>query len=202
MALGTVAVLALASCTGRPDPGGEAGGEAGGGGHPSRHSICLVGAQGRTRIFAVLDQDGEVESVTLVDGGRMIASNLLPSNDSTELVRIGFDGAEQWRRSARELFAGLPVSPDHGWNIRNQDGRCAGQLGIRFDETAGGEFVLDLAGRVTAGFDETAGKSLWADVGTHVCAGLGFTLDHPVRCRSTGEWSRAQTGSATGSRAR
>lgn len=160
--------------------------------HPSfcddSEKVCVIGRQGSVRLFAVLGRDGEVQALTAVDDGRIVSGNLFPTDDSSALKRLDFDGEEQWRRPTTELFGGAEVSPDNGWHFRNQDGRYVGQLGIDWREESDDVFRMPLGDRVLAAFDEQTGEPLWSQVGTFVCGGIAFTLDHPVRCRSDGQW--------------
>lgn len=149
--------------------------------------FCLMARYDQQTRWVVLNRGLSAVAEVPTDDTRLISDGLVPANDATELVRLAA-GGELWRRPVRELFGGADVSPDQGWNIERGGGRYVGTLsGASWVEGPEEVYRFDLTGTAMAAFDEATGDPIWAEPATRTCASSHFTLEHPLRCRWTGQ---------------
>lgn len=119
---------------------------------------------------------------------RSLGGDLYDLLDSRDIARI-VDGEVMWQKSPSELFDGQPVSPDFGWQVREQGDQLVVWLGSR---TSRGDGDHDLPTQYTAGIDVATGDTRWISEGaTALCFRLvGMALvpvdSRWVRCLTTG----------------
>jgi outer membrane protein assembly factor BamB len=157
----------------------------------------------RVRILDVgtgrqLSQSPPLDAVKLAPG-------LYDSVDHRQLVRTTTDGRQLWRRPIEAIFGDVnplevnvipttragrkwqTIGLNDNWDIQLGDGRYVGEIGGRGKLSVAKRLrYLDYA--AVGAFDAATGRRLWAARGATVfCGHLEFTLDHPVRCRKTGQ---------------
>lgn len=143
-----------------------------------------------------LAQSAPVDIAHLGPGG------LRDSIDHKQLIRLTPEGRQLWRRPIKEVFGDVPPLPievsrakDGGmslefianWTVQLKDGRYVGDLTTGGKPMPGGK-VIELGKGSVAAFDAATGRRRWTAPGTTVsCGRLVFTIEHPVRCRTTGQ---------------
>lgn len=159
--------------------------------------ICAVGmAEGASEVSVVaLDaRDGHVVSSQDMPNVTT-ARELGPSPDPGtiglldtvgSLAAVDYDGRMLWTKADADVFGGLRVSPNDGWDIGSSGGHFIGNLGYEGAADQGPQsttFTTAHEPGVTAAFDITTGKTLWVRPDTAVdCGSLTFNAAHPVLC--------------------
>ncbi len=152
--------------------------------------VCVTTVIAGSSYRIVVDaRTGSIRSQTPFDtDAREIGENLLQVG--AQLTTIANDGREVWSRSDSDIFDGLDVAPDYGWDVHLKDGRYVAALGYTpSPQTLDAArrsmpYDVDLSkGGATAAFSAATGKTLWVRPDASLfCGPLQFDIDHPARC--------------------